>query len=329
MNSSDYNYEFSLETITPSDLMMLFVCSPICIVGFFLSLFSSYILSRAEFKSEKLFAYIKLECILMTIDFAVVAFRSLSLLYMCISPICPLTNSLFLNILKNYVCIFLPSPLEATVLFADVFASLSCLTMLKQNKNKFEQLIFDIEPHLIVTIGFLLFFLMFLFQPLALLHQIDFFLRFDAQFEITAFVVRDGILLGILIILNVVMVRFVRSNLKRKLSIAADKSVKERTKKSQRRMTIMVLADCINSTIGRIPVLLFFVIRNIDVNIEADVPYFVGICFIAVYLAYLFKFFIFYHFNKRFKIMVIKSIPSRLRQFVTSSQLYDTNNSTL
>lgn len=69
--------------------------------------------------------------------------------------------------------------------------------------------------------------------------------------------------------------------------------------KTKYKLTIMVIMSSLNCAIGRLPIMIFFILRNFGEN-EA-VLYFRKIAVVFVYLSYDFNFFFLYFTNKKFK----------------------------
>lgn len=299
---------YNLRLRNLDDMVFIYACSPVCFLGFFLCLSSAYIFSRADFK-ENFFAYLKIECVLMTIDLAINFLVSFAALYLCSCDECSYQMKVFTDVISQYLLIFLPSPIEATALVADIFAALNCLFMLRKQQKR--QLISKLNPHLTMLIVFILFSLVFSYQLVSkIVSRIDFIIDNENYFNLITFTIRDGLILGILLISNVLLGWQVRKNLKKKLTIVENGS-REKTLKSQQRITVMVLADCLNSLIGRVPMLLLYFLLYFDPVIcyTTDLLPVQSVTSLAVYLSYLFKFFIYFKFNKRFRLVACDTLP--------------------
>lgn len=213
---------WSLQTATRDDIIFIFVCAPVCIAGFFLCMVSAYVLASQEFK-EKFFAYLRLECILMAIDLAIASARSLAPVYMCRTTIktCPPQPNLFLVAIDTYIFAYLPSPIEAAALVADILASLTCLFMIKKKRNKLEQFIFDMNPNIFILSAFAFNAVMFGYQIFtnALLFSSEFIITNRIYFDLVAFSIRDGLFLTVLLILNLFIGWQVKNNFGRRISI--------------------------------------------------------------------------------------------------------------
>ena len=323
-NSSSNSYiPWSLQTATYDSLIYIFGCLPISALGFVFCVASVYVLWRSEFK-ENLFIYLRIECILMAFDTFLSTIRSPLRGFLCRTSACPVPNP-FVQVLLVFFTYF-PSPTEASALVTDIFASFNCLIMLKHNRNKFEEFIFNLNPFVTVLVVYLIFSLIFIYQCFTNtnLFYLDFVISNRIYFDLITFSIRDGLLVSILIILNVIIAFKVKSNLKKKMAIVKVNSTQQlnikKMQKSQQRMSIMVLADSVNSIVGRIPLLILFVLRNINLNPIASA------FFLFTFLSYFLKFFIFLKFNKRFRIVALQKLP--FLKFIFNNHLESTTSKT-
>ena len=226
-NSSPNGYiDWSLQTASNEDLIYLFGCLPISVIGIFFCLASVYVLTSSEFK-ENLFIYLKIECMLMALDLLLAAIRSLSRAFICRTSYCPIPTTsvqVFIVVLQ-----YIPSPTEASALVTDIFASYNCLIMLKPNRNKFEQIIYNLNPFATIGVTYLIFSLIFIYQCFTnvYLFYLDFVISNRIYFELITFVIRDGLFLSILIILNVMIAFKVKSSLKKKMAIVKENSTQQ------------------------------------------------------------------------------------------------------
>lgn len=71
--------------------------------------------------------------------------------------------------------------------------------------------------------------------------------------------------------------------------------------KTKYKLTIMVIMSSVNCTLGRLPIMIFFIIRNFSEN--DAVLYFRKLAVMCVYLSYDFNFLFLYFTNKKFKML--------------------------
>ena len=311
MNASLLNVTaWSLRTASKDDLIYLFACLPISVLGIFFCASSAYVLWSSEFK-ESLYKYLRIECILMTLDLIIISFRSLAPVFMCRTVLkanCPLPTSSFPVLIDVIIFFYLPSPTEATALVADIFSAINCMILLSsRTHNRLENFILELNPFITVLLTYLLFSLMFIYQCFTnvyIFHS-DFIISNRIYFDIIAFSIRDGLFLTVLLVLYGIINFKVKSSLKKKMSIVS--AAKKKTKKSQHKMSIMVLATCLNSAIGRIPILCLFVILNVNQSLTVLYPLKSTLSF-AVLLSYFLKFFIYMKFNKRFRLVAFQKL---------------------
>ena len=130
--------------------------------------------------------------------------------------------------------------------------------------------------------------------------------------EIIAFAIRDGISLIVLIALNVLIyLKFKKTIAKKKKMLKPnfsffttnnknDANVNNKMKRSKRKTAFMVLIVSICYTVGRIPIMISFIIRNLyDETNQMRIFKIASV--ISVILAYDSYFFIYYFTNKNFK----------------------------
>lgn len=144
--------------------------------------------------------------------------------------------------------------------------------------------------------------------------------------EIFAFFVRDGLNLIILVVLNVMLFVRVKKGIKKKKmmlhkantnsSLTSDSKVPaaenlNRTESRRRmrsisktkyKLTVMVILSSVNCALGRLPIMIFFIIRNFEEENYA-LLYFRKLAVVCVYLSYDFNFFFLYFTNKKFKML--------------------------
>ena len=134
---------------------------------------------------------------------------------------------------------------------------------------------------------------------------------------------RDGYVLSLLLVLNVLifiegkkaLYKKQQMNLRNKeLSFSCDdsmyptnstneieKRVKKSTKKSYLKLTTMVLATSLNFIIGRIPILVGFILKAIDQEWSNRVNLAMKVGCTSVFVSYFLFFFLYYFFNNRFR----------------------------
>lgn len=324
--SQAYVFNGNPESWPLQNVIFVYLCAPTCLVGVFLCASSAYVWHCADFK-ETLFVYLKLESILMSLNLATKFFNSLSSIYFCVW--CTPGQVIACSILETYVFTFVPSILEATVLLTDLFVALSFLPMFTSDHNRLQKIFMHTNPNLAVTVAFASCVIMFSYQLFknSKIFHINFIVQNIAYFDIITFSIRDGLFLVLLLITNGLIAYKAKRNLKKKMHIVND-SLKQNARRSLNRMTIMILADCTNSIVGRVPILCLFIIKFADIRLVQVYPL-TSICSLAVFLAYTLKFFIYFKFNKRFRLVFIQKIPYIKSVFAKDARKMTYNNSVI
>lgn len=301
-------YKWSIENSTPDEFILIFVCVPICAIGFVLSLLSAYILSDLK---ENLYAYLRIEFSLMALDLVIIAVRSLQPLYMCpwLRGECSQTPPNHIQFLYVYVFIYLPGPIEAAVLTSNIFSALNGVFRITHRRSRFKGLIMSIRPIKAISASFAFFSLLFL-------HQVYFYSTFDPKFkggifnkywkylELASFILRDGILICVIVSLSVIILVEMKSSFRRKMSILNGVAVRSHARRSRSRINLLILSACTNTIFGRLPILIYLSLCNF-LSMQ-QIPYILSLSISALTLSYLLKFFVTFHFNKPFRVRFYK-----------------------
>lgn len=311
-----------------NDIFFLYITPIICFLGLILNLFCIIVFSKKEFK-EVLFKYFKMESILVCFIFLIKCFQPI---YYCNT--CQLSTSYVAQFYYKYFSVYLTSVFEMSAILCQICSAFYCLNLIRKNSYNlncsyivmvvvmvmisgvvflFQLVQYSINQHKIVEIGENGTILNKTIFKTEIYEQIN--LRIVAVIEIISFSIRDGLLSAILIVLNILLFDEVKRKMKTKkmllYSINAqdtkpainedtclNMSSKLNAEKSKNRVSIMVLLSCLNSIIGRTPILLFFVLRNF---IKSDLTVLLYFAIICIYLSYSLFFFLYYTRNKLFK----------------------------
>ena len=136
--------------------------------------------------------------------------------------------------------------------------------------------------------------------------------------EVATFFIRDFVCLAILITINLKLYLRLRKNIKTKAKFRRQKYESRMVSQNQEstigkdedknivklvkfesKMTIMFIVIFINHIFGRMPILLFFIIRNFHDGIEMF--YFIRLAVFHIYFSYSISFFFYFFSNKKFK----------------------------
>lgn len=198
-------------------------------------------------------------------------------------------------------------------------------------------------------------------SPFYIIEKTDFSkTSLKSIFELTGFIFRDGINLAILIFINIlIFIRFKNDLSKKKIflmpinsntkitlhhdelvirvknlphvkDLKAENFVNKRTgllnriKKCENKQTIMIFTTCICCMIGRLPILVFFILRNFDnENKYQDL---IKLAALSIYLTYVVNFFLYYNSNKRFKKGFINICSKFFENILNLSKFFKINS---
>jgi hypothetical protein len=142
----------------------------------------------------------------------------------------------------------------------------------------------------------------------------------NMSLEIISHSIRDGLNLITLICINSMLIVKIKRNLKRKQTSVSvvrntDTSLTSGNESrvtrpsvvkiplvilSQKKITKLIVINCFNTILGRLPIFLYFVLRNTSPN-SMYINFFAAFAFFFVFFCYLTKFFLFYFTNNKFK----------------------------
>ena len=149
-----------------------------------------------------------------------------------------------------------------------------------------------------------------------------------SYFEYTANIIRDGLSSCLLIIIDLLLLWKLRKILKEKLRLLnlnllnrvsitsinnADNKItvnsmnQLKVNRTRRLQTITILSNCINSLIGRLPILIFYIIKINQPKIDTESIEFASTA-LVIYVTNCVGFFIFYFSNERFKSNFYKTL---------------------
>jgi hypothetical protein len=144
--------------------------------------------------------------------------------------------------------------------------------------------------------------------------------------EIISHTIRDGLNLVILIVINTLLLLKIRKKLKqnspaipaRHSSTVNAKNCDETISRSvannmpaslnrltprilnEKKVTKLIVINCLNSIVGRLPILVYFILRNLS-NSSILIEFLGAFSFFSVYFCYFTKFFLFYFSNSKFR----------------------------
>jgi hypothetical protein len=151
----------------------------------------------------------------------------------------------------------------------------------------------------------------------------------NMSLEIISHSIRDGFNLTILIIVNTLLIIKIRRNLKQKSTTVFPNNHTDITNiqtcnkfsnnvhfndsnsnklpmkiplivLSQKKITKLIVINCFNTILGRLPIFLYFILRNVSSN-SIYINFLGAFSFFFVYFCYFTKFFLFYFTNCKFR----------------------------
>lgn len=338
------NFEF-LTYVTPPITCLAFIFCSLCIFFF----------SRGTFK-HKLYKYLKYEAVFITVDLAI---KCISPIYYC-QDTCDLHHSLFSCSFLVYFCIYASSICEMSALICNILSAFYCYLLISERTLHSQRSSFLIKFSHRIIISFVVVFSAALYSYQ--LFQFDirqdsehggytvtisdfYYSQLNVGLEIFANILRDGVNLVILLVINTMLILQIRSNVRRKSSILP-RSVENTCHRRQtqvsstsltvatptsppvirppsismsfkvineKKITKLIVINCFNSVLGRLPIMLYFVLRNLSNN-STLIEVVAASAFLFVYLSYLAKFFVFYVINKKFRDSVKEFAPCLKRK---------------
>jgi hypothetical protein len=300
------------------------------VFGFSLSSLSLVVF--LDFK-EKLFIYLKIEQIWIMLGSLISSFN---LVFWINSQF---EHTILWPIFFKFFLVYFTSTCELCAFICTIYSAVIFLSMIDK---KWDLYMFKLSPYITIFIVSVLSLALFSFQ----LFEFD--IKFDSSkffvvknvenfdtitfkvTELTAFAIRDGIFLILLLVLNCFLYKKLRICLEKKRKMVKYSQPtrtlrntetnnsnpeneqttrrtgnKTQTDKGYKSINKMILCCCLNSTFERIPILLAFIYKNLNQNDSKTYLLVIGIGTLSLKTAYILKFFIYFYFNKRFRIRFI------------------------
>lgn len=303
-----------MTSFTVDEAIYLFVNFPSTIITTISLSLTIVILSRL--KDPVLFLYLKYESIFILFDCFVFL---LIPIYKCQSCF-PNLDPYMQHLIDYFGFNFFSDIFETSSLFMSNFAALSCLFVMKSNQKtpRYWSFLIKINP-LFIAIG------VFAYSFLINSYQIFAYFQIDCQHDmnstwidcnwfgyfksppynalmLASFILDYGILVLILIFINGLIVIKIRRSLGEKSIVL--KTVAAKRKTTERKLTKLILVDCLVLIVGRFPFLLYLIDLTIDSK-GFDSPYASLSNFLLIF-TFNIKFFFFFKLNSRFKDETIK-----------------------
>ena len=327
-------------------VVYIYVIPLISIIGFILSILCFLIFSNKDFK-ETLYKYLQVESLLISINLFIQTFRPV---YFYNESY--FSKSLFSQAYSFYILYYFVSSLEMASFILHIMSSLDfflLISNLTQKLSFYKKLNYKIVS-IIICLFSILIYIYILFIKEIRSHDVLFinaeneiisysiiYLSYDTEFsktiskkviEIAVVVLRDGIFLLTLVILNIVIYLHVRKSIMKKKKMLKQKdkdngtmikteasiddvsvsnnqtngkksNSERKSSRAQYKLTIMVIIGSLNCILGRLPILTDFIVQNI-IGWNDQVKLLNMYACLAVYVSYSIYFFLYMYTNKRF-----------------------------
>jgi hypothetical protein len=308
-----------------TDLFYGYLCPLVGITGVFLNLAIFLVFSNSVFK-ETLYKYLKLQSLFIMLDLLITSFRPVY--YWKENA---LSRTYVAQLYEKFLITYLASVLEMSAFVSLVLALLHYYLLIKSNSKLRQLCCVKIHYKYVIECVVLISVILFLFQlfeykiecesrldddlllkndnnqtnskyTCAIKYDSFHYSRLKAFLEIFAFCVRDGLNLFLLISLNILIFLEVRNGIRNKKQLlgylTATNKFLNFMNQTKYKLTLMVILNSFNTILGRLPIMIFFIIRNVEET--ESVLQFRKIAVLFVYLSYDFNFFFYYKTNKKF-----------------------------
>lgn len=290
----------------------VFGCAPIALVSFFFTMFTIIVLSRI--KTFNVFVYFKLESLFILADCAIAVLFPLYKCKNCFTYIDPATQCIIDLVLFYFIsCVVEMTSISMAILAALVYLSRFSIT--SSNSNSKFALLFKIKPITFATAAFILACINYVhifFEVKIGSYSMyndtfdyeceynDFGLSYEASALTTiSYSISYFIMLVVLIVINVVILYKLKKSIVNPLVMIKKASFKRRNK--EKRLTTLMLADCLNLVIGRLPYFVWYVAESYSDEFYYQLNFVLSLFTLVTYSSFVLKFFVFYCFNYKFK----------------------------
>ena len=311
------------------NIMDLYLCTSIAILGLILNIISFYIFSDKKFV-QLMYKYLKMESLFIIINLFFQSFRPI---YYLRSDW--ISKSFIANIYEFYILEFFVSTLEMSAIIMRLLSTFDfCISINRMNKriNFLSLISYKLVTIIVFCISVLSFIYLLFTRKIVpqkvfeidknnrVINERTIYLLLDSDFVESSFkkiyeqciyLTRDGFYLIILIVMNILILILVNQSIKKKRYLT------ERSRKvsnTRNRSTLMILITNLNFIFGRAPILVVFIVKN-NQKWNETLVLFCSLAVLFVYVSFMLNFFVFYFFNNRFKKLLnekLKIIKNKL-----------------
>lgn len=305
----------------------VFGCAPLGLIGVVLMTFTIVVLFRI--KENQVFVFLALEHVFILGDCFIAFLFPIYKCKNCYHFIDPATQCIVDLIVYNYFS----SVVEMSSTFLGILAALHYLMGFRQDKPAYAR-IFKIKPVIwaafaLVLSGLTFVYLFFTIKIGSYSTSNDTFLyeceytEFGNSYQASALVtvtysISYGIMIFVLVFLNVSIMRKLKESVVTYCSIVTRELCMKR-RAQEKRLSRLILADCLNLTVSRLPFLFLNIIESYSTDFWEHQHFLVGIFSLFTYSSFVVKFFFFYALNSKFNRESKKCIKG-IKKTITTTQ---------
>lgn len=308
-----------------NDIIFTFICPSIGLIGLCLNLISIFIISNFK---EPLFFYLKMELIVICCDLTITVFKPI---YYC--QTCQISNSYFASFYYVVFNVYFASVFELSAILLRNLSALVCFLLISNYCRIIKFILKKSLCKMLTLVIFILSVILYSYQLFEytivrttnINETYEFYYRVEktvfgqtltkSYIELVVMSFRDGFNVLALLCLSMFIILNTRMNLNSKknlllysnrlrlnyfekyLNYCNNKNIIQKLAKKENKQTLMVIMTCLNCLIGRLPILYFFIKKNIIFTTDRNTKY----AALMVYFSYSVYFFIYYHSNLKFR----------------------------
>jgi hypothetical protein len=339
----------SPQSIEENDIFFVYVAPSVAFIGIWFEIISILVFSHQDFKNQDLFKYLKVKVYFEMFDLLFGILRPLS-----DCKTCETSTTYFARVFFIMTIVYLASVCETSAILCQIVSSLNFYLLVSNKLNSKSSLwcvIINFFKKIKLVCAIIVLFGLILFSYQLAQYEVIgktvldetknqtkiVYIQNNRPFndhiiktilEVVTFFIRDFVCLAILIIINMNLYLRLRKNIKSKAEFCRqnnrsqkhERVVKDEDKnmiklvKFESKMTIMFIVIFINHIFGRMPILLFFIIRNFYDGIIMF--YFIRIAVFHIYFSYSISFFFYFFSNRKFKRVFLKHYLFKCWKFI-------------
>lgn len=317
-------------TDTPqNDIIYLVICPLVSLIGLILNLISIAIISNFK---EPLYYYLRLELMFQCSDLLVTVLKPI---YFCRT--CWLSTTFFSNLYYLVFNVYMASVFELGAIMSRNMSAFICVLLISKNFREVRFALKKSFCKIFALAILILSYSLYTYQlfeykivpssSFSLSSNLSLVVTYEvtktefgmsylkSYIEILVMAFRDAINVAILFCFNLIIIFITKANVNEKKNILANSNrmranyferyleycnntaLIRRLAHKENRQTVMMILTCLNSLIGRLPILFFFIKKNIIQMSDKNTKY----AALMVYFSYSINFFLYYQSNYKFR----------------------------